>query len=313
MPDWAPVDLEPGLQVRKSRGIRQNPSDSMATPEDRHANTESSQQSVIVDQREPIAIANRSPFHTGYERTYPGGEQQPRLRSPSYPSPDTLHSTSQSQYADFPERRSLSEQQTSLADRFRQFSLSQQPDSDLYSTATQSSRERSILSDSRQSVRNFSSQSSHSTVDPSAGLVGTGGRFSRAVPMYDRQENKIIYETQGSLIEPPYQPISEPQRPSTLPTTDPSRAPSQDASRTQDSRTGQARDERVERNRITARTYTDSRDQRTVVTPGVRRTDTDPRDPHLSRSTRRGRLSVEQPPDEDEEPSKRPAKRDSRR
>jgi hypothetical protein len=245
------------------------------------------------------------------------GQRQPPIPKTSYQSSGTPHPTAQSQYADRTGRNTVPGQDTSLADRFGQFSLSSGQGSDPHRTARQSSPEQSLTSDDQaqrqRSVGISSSPSDFLTAAPSIGLTGARESYPRTAPRYDRQGNLITADAQGSWAESPYQGITEPRRPSTFGMSSQSRAPQHDIPRPQEPWTEQERERCPERNQRTERTYVDPRDQRISVTPSTSRSYNDSRDSRASRYTRREQDYVNSPPDEDDEPLERHAERDTRR
>jgi hypothetical protein len=312
MPHWGPI--EPGLQAQGSSRAQQDASYGVATSGHRLADIESSHQPIPPDrlQRVPVIQSNY-----GYERTSSWGQQQPPISKTSYQPSSTPHSTAQSQYADRTGRNIVSGQDTSLADRFGQFSLSSGQGSDPHRTATQSSPEQSVVSDNQaqrqRSVGIFSSPSDFLTAAPSTGLTGARKSYPRTAPRYDRQGNLIIADAQGSWAESPYQGNTEPRRPSTFGMSDQSRAPQHDILRPQDPWTEQERERRPERDQRTERTSVDPRDQRISVIPSTPRSYNGSGDSPASRYTRREQVYVNKPLDEDDKPLERHAERDTRR
>jgi hypothetical protein len=315
MPHWGPI--EPGLQVQGSSRAQQDATYGVATSGHRLADIGSSHQPIPPDRLQRVPVTESLQSNYGYERTSSWGQQQPPTPSTSYQSSGTLHSTAQAQYADRTGRNTVPGQDTSLADRFGQFSLSSRQGSDPHRTETQSSPEQSVVPDSQaqrqRSMGISSSPSDFLTAAPSIGLTGARESYTRTAPRYDRQGNLITADAQGSWAEPPYQGSTEPRRPSTFGMGDQNRAPQYEIPPPQDPWTEQERERRPERNQRTERTYIDTRNQRISVAPSTSRSYTDSRDSPASRYTRREQACVNRPPEEDDEPLERHAERDTRR
>lgn len=312
MPHWGPI--EPGLQAQGSSRAQQDASYGVPTSGHRLADIEHSHQPIPPDrlQRVPVIQSNH-----GYERTSSRDQEQPPIPKTGHQSSSTPHSTAQSQYADRAGRNAVPGQDTSLADRFGQFSLSSGQGNDPHRTATQGLPEQSVVPDNQaqrqRSVGIFSSPSDFLTAAPSTGLTGARESYPRTAPRYDRQGILITADAQGSWAESPYQGSTESRRPSNFGTSDQSRTPQHDIPRSQGPWTEQERERRPERNQRTGRTYIDPRDQRISVTPSTPRSYDDSRDSPASRYTRREQFYVNKPPDEDDEPLERHVERDTRR
>ena len=285
MPHWAPTETR--LQGRQSSG------QSVRSSEGRQINFE---------RRESAPVTQSVPFDPQYQTPYAWSGQQPPMQTGYYPSPGVPYPASPFQYANPPGQRSLSEQQTSLADRFGQFSISQASDIGPHSSTTRGPFEQS-------------SRSVPTAIDQQTRATRTRESLSQSVSRNDRPESGTATEEQHSQSESLYQPTVESRRSLTSTTSYSSSSPPQNITRTQDTRTEKARGERPQQAQRPERTYTEPKSQRTTVTPSTRRTHIDARSPPSSRSARREQAPDNQsPPDEDEEePPKRRPDRDPRR
>ncbi|KAF7507017.1 hypothetical protein GJ744_011041 [Endocarpon pusillum] len=291
MPPWAPAETR--LQGRQSSGQR------AISPEGRQISSE---------RRESTAVTPNTPFVPQYQTTYAWSGQQPPLQTGYYPSPGMPYPASPlqyrytappSQYANSPEQRSLPEQQTPLADRFGQFSISQASDIDPHSSTTRSPFEQS-------------SRPIPTAIDQQTRATQTREPLSQGVSGNEHQEIRPATEEQSAQRESVYQPAAESGRPLTSTTSYSSSSPPRNFPRTQDMRMEQTRDERPRQAERPERTYTEPKSQRTTIASSTRRTHTNARKPPSSRSARREQAPDNQSPsDEDgEEPPRRRAGRD---
>lgn len=300
MPNWVPEG--PGLQVQRPRDMPQDPRSTITDPKDRGADVDSRWQPVPALRPEPTSTGHGLPSNPDYGGTTSWAPQQPQSRSPNYPPSFGSHPARQPRDAGSAERRDLSDRQTSLADRFDQFSLSQRPDSDPYSSATQSPYRQSAVPEvsghQQRRAYGIASPSSFSAMDPRVAMTEPGELVPQTVPGYNHQGGRMDIYGQTRWTERPLQATTAPVDSPTLLTGDQSHAPPRDGSYTRDPRIEQPRNERGEQAPRPDRAYTDPRDPPTVVTLGTRRPYADPRD---------------QPPEEEDGPSKRPSKRHPRR
>lgn len=294
MPHWAPADTR--LQGRQSSG------QSAMSPKGRQVSSE---------RRESTPVTQSTPFIPQYQTPYVWSGQQPPLQTGYYPSPGMPYPASPwqypytvppSQYANSPEQRSLSEQQTPLADRFGQFSLSQASDIDPHSSTTRSPYEQF-------------SRPIPTAIDQQTRATQTRKPLSQSVSGNEHQEIRTATEEQPAQRESSYQPAVESRRSLTSTTSYSSSSPPRNVPRAQDMPTEQTRDERARQAHRPERTYTEPKSQRTTVTSSTRRTHTSARRPPSSISARREQAPDNQwPPDEDgEEPPTRRPDRDPQR
>jgi hypothetical protein len=310
VPAWAPQESD--LQAEVSRSARPETRQYVPKPEDRAARAPSGNFAPSGEERDPYRLTQTTSYDSGYGSIYPSDTQQAPLQGNGYQSYRTRQPSFPSQITSDSRQKSYSDQQ-SLAEPLGQLSLSQGPRSHPYSTATQSPFQQPAFPDIRgqqqQVGPNYASLSGYPTAVPSAGQAKTTGMFSQAVTSYDHQENAVPSQGRASSRRTSYPTSAEPRRSSTLTTSDQRYTASRHISRRPDSRAEEA-EEPIVRDQRPEHTYYGSKDQRTIVTPGVRRAYTDPSDQPVPRSSRRSPTSVIQAPDEEvEELPERPRER----